>query len=484
MFAVNPKSDCPHILENVSSSYLAAISVHKPCDVCKDASENWICFKCGQIFCSRYVNSHMVKHNEETGHSIVASFSDLSTWCYNCDTYIKHPSLQLHLDALHRSKFSGNIGNSNEGKGNIPEKEEETVQDNKGTNEKAADAENEIENAKDMHDGGGKSPEEGEEVPLEVLQQLLSRVQLKTEVPPPEKILSALTLEGVADFINSGKCKNIIVMTGAGVSVAAGIPDFRTPGTGLYYNLQKYNLPYPTAVFEIDYFRKKPEPFYLLAKELYPGTFKPTYAHHFIKLLSHKGLLLRNYTQNIDTLERCAGIEADLLVEAHGSFATSHCIDCHEEHEHHFVKECVFSQKVPRCTKCQGLVKPDIVFFGEGLPKRFFELAAVDFGKCDLLLVIGTSLKVQPFASLIKRVTPSTPRLLINMEEVGIVDLYDYFIPGSSTGFIFEHPQNVRDVKWLGDCQEGVKKLAELLGWGEELESLVQRSNASATPKF
>ena len=80
----------------------------------------------------------------------------------------------------------------------------------------------------------------------------------------------------------------------------------RTPGTGLYDNLQKYNLPYPEAIFDINYFTYDQQPFFALAKELYPsGYYRPNAVHYFIRLLHDKGLLLRNYTQNIDGLERC-----------------------------------------------------------------------------------------------------------------------------------------------------------------------------------
>ena len=102
--------------------------------------------------------------------------------------------------------------------------------------------------------------------------------------------------------------ESVVVMAGAGISVSAGIPDFRTPGTGLYDNLQKYDLPEPTCIFDINYFRKNPRPFCMLAREMYPGTFRPTPAHFFIKLLEMKGVLKRCFTQNIDTLERVAGI--------------------------------------------------------------------------------------------------------------------------------------------------------------------------------
>ena len=81
-------------------------------------------------------------------------------------------------------------------------------------------------------------------------------------------------------------------------------------------------------MFSLQYFRQDPEPFYTLAQSLYPGTFKPTLTHTFIRLLQDKSILLRCFTQNIDTLERMAGVVHDNIVEAHGSFAESRCIDC------------------------------------------------------------------------------------------------------------------------------------------------------------
>lgn len=81
--------------------------------------------------------------------------------------------------------------------------------------------------------------------------------------------------------------------------LAAGIPDFRSPSSGLYSKLRDFDLPYPEAIFQLDYFQKHPEPFFALAKELYPKTYKPTPCHYFIRLLHEKGLLLRHYTQNV-----------------------------------------------------------------------------------------------------------------------------------------------------------------------------------------
>uniref|UniRef100_A0A3Q1MRF4 NAD-dependent protein deacetylase sirtuin-2 n=4 Tax=Bovidae TaxID=9895 RepID=A0A3Q1MRF4_BOVIN len=210
-----------------------------------------------------------------------------------------------------------------------------------------------------------------------------------------ERLLDELTLEGVSRYMQSERCRRVICLVGAGISTSAGIPDFRSPNTGLYANLEKYRLPYPEAIFEISYFKKHPEPFFALAKELYPGQFKPTICHYFIRLLKEKGLLLRCYTQNIDTLERVAGLEPEDLVEAHGTFYTSHCISsgCRQEYSLSWMKEKIFSEVTPKCEKCQSVVKPDIVFFGENLPARFFSCMQSDFLKVDLLIIMGTSLQ-------------------------------------------------------------------------------------------
>ena len=99
------------------------------------------------------------------------------------------------------------------------------------------------------------------------------------------------SLEQVARLIRDGKVSNVVFLCGAGISVSAGIPDFRTPGTGLYDNLQKYNLPRPEAVFSIDFFKENPEPFYLLSKEIMPQPekYRPTPTHFFMKLLEDEG---------------------------------------------------------------------------------------------------------------------------------------------------------------------------------------------------
>ncbi|KAL7980755.1 hypothetical protein Chor_001909 [Crotalus horridus] len=370
---------------------------------------------------------------------------------------------------------------------------------------------------------------------MEFLRNLFSRT-LGFGSEKPEKVLEELTLEGVTNFILTEKCKAIGTAVDKGYlpraiqrclvrllaegfepqplkfwglspqlpwlqwldayAARAGIPDFRSPGTGLYANLQQYSLPYPKAIFEIDYFKQNPEPFFTLARELYPGQFKPTVCHYFIRLLKDKGLLLRCYTQNIDTLERVAGLDPEHLVEAHGTFYTSHCISstCKKPYSLEWMKEKIFASLTPRCEKCQNIVKPDIVFFGENLPPRFFSLMQSDFQNVDLLIIMGTSLQVQPFASLVSRVPANTPRLLINKEKTGESDPF-MSLMGLGCGMDFDSEKAYRqvplcvplvylmqlcgpDVAWLGDCDEGCLALAELLGWKEELEELVKNEHA------
>lgn len=121
--------------------------------------------------------------------------------------------------------------------------------------------------------------------------------------------------------------------------------------------------------------------------------------------------------------------------------------------------------QVARCTACESLVKPDIVFFGEALPRRFFRHREEDMPECDLLIIMGTSLVVYPFASLQGLVGERCPRLLVNREKVGDLEFGE---------------DNLRDALHLGDCDDGVSQLAELLGWTADLRVLQTADESAA----
>ncbi|XP_073690641.1 NAD-dependent protein deacetylase sirtuin-1 [Garra rufa] len=162
-----------------------------------------------------------------------------------------------------------------------------------------------------------------------------------SEPPKRKKRKDINTLEDVVRLLNERK--KILVLTGAGVSVSCGIPDFRSRD-GIYARLAVDfpDLPDPQAMFDIDYFRRDPRPFFKFAKEIYPGQFQPSPCHRFISMLDKKGRLLRNYTQNIDTLEQAAGIQK--IIQCHGSFATASCLVCKHKVDCEAVREDIFNQ--------------------------------------------------------------------------------------------------------------------------------------------
>lgn len=275
-------------------------------------------------------------------------------------------------------------------------------------------------------------------------------------------------LRQLAQLIQDGNIKKVVVLSGAGVSVAAGIPDFRTPGTGLYDNLAKYNLPFPEAVFDVQFYRQNQNPFISLAKEIWPGmTHSPTKTHSFLKLLSDRKLLLRNYSQNIDGLEFLAQVPADELVECHGHFRTASCTGCGKAADGEQVKRTILKGETPTCQQqhkhnkngaCQDPVKPDIVFFGESLPDRFHQLLKKDLKQADLLLIMGTSLQVAPVSHIPNMV--SCPRVLFNRDLVLKMKKKDIFVQG--------------------DCDTNVELLCQLLGWDQELLEQNKKTNIAS----
>ena len=207
------------------------------------------------------------------------------------------------------------------------------------------------------------------------------------------------------------------------------VQDFRSPSTGLYANLSKCKLPNPTSVFDTHYFRRNPWPFFTFAREIWPsGQFRPTPSHYFIRVLAEQGLLLRNFTQNFDGLERVAGVPVKRLIEAHGTFSSAECIECNREYPVDYVKHAIFADppeiplcKSPTCKK--GVVRPSLVFFGDHLPAKYHKAANKDLQNADLVIVMGTSLQVRPFCDLLSKIKPDVPRLFINNEHIRDADV-------------------------------------------------------------
>jgi NAD-dependent deacetylase len=204
---------------------------------------------------------------------------------------------------------------------------------------------------------------------------------------------SSQAVARVADLLAGSE--RAVVLTGAGVSVPSGIPDFRTPGTGLWENVD------PMEVAHIDAFRRDPDRFW----HFYGNRFAtledklPNPAHEAIAELERRGLIRGVITQNIDRLHRKAGSQR--IVEVHGTIEWSVCLSC----RHRLSIDEVLAQLhsgvgTPRCDVCQEPLKPDVVLFGELLPEEAMSEAYALAGEADLMLAIGSSLEVYPVASL------------------------------------------------------------------------------------
>ncbi|EPX71069.1 Sir2 family histone deacetylase Sir2 [Schizosaccharomyces octosporus yFS286] len=309
---------------------------------------------------------------------------------------------------------------------------------------------------------------------------------LRREASRRLKLPQYNTIDDVIEQLH--KAKNIVVLVGAGISTSLGILDFRSDN-GFYSRLAQHGLSEPSEMFDIHTFREEPGIFYTFAKELLPETQHYSPSHAFIRLLEQKNKLSTLFTQNIDNLERETGLTDEKVIQCHGSFATATCIQCKHKVEGSLLYDDIRNQKISYCTECNqrpvkkrkltsssdrafsdsnedvkeeeeeadtaqaGVMKPDITFFGEALPDQFFEkVGSGDLEKTDLLICIGTSLKVAPVSELISLVPASTPQLYISRTPV-------------------RHTQF--DVNFISPfCDWVIVELCKRAGWLEDLEKL------------
>lgn len=187
---------------------------------------------------------------------------------------------------------------------------------------------------------------------------------------------------------------DIVLLSGAGLSTAAGIPDFRGPD-GLY---RRAGIDEPESLFDIGRFDRDPSFFYGFHREFLQlfETVGPTFSHRFFAALERRGTLRSIITQNIDALHQAAG--SSKVLEIHGGIGSNHCRRCGAFFSTESLKALMAAQTVPRCDRCGGLIKPDIVFFGESV--RHLEACQESASEADLFFVVGSSLVVTPAAML------------------------------------------------------------------------------------
>ncbi|KAL3962560.1 hypothetical protein ACCO45_004083 [Purpureocillium lilacinum] len=321
-----------------------------------------------------------------------------------------------------------------------------------------------------------------------------SRSPCRARLSKRAKLSRYNSVDDAVDLVR--RSSNIIVITGAGISTSLGIPDFRSKGTGLYSKLEHLGLGDPQEVFDIDVFKDDPTIFYSVARDIVPATDRFTPTHKFLAMLHQRGKLLTNYSQNIDNLEVKAGLPKDKLVQCHGSFGTASCVQCGFQMDGEAIFPDIKAGNIPRCPRCvqallagngngrrrkrkrsaganassrrkvrrsasgdstddddnsdydlpeAGVMKPDITFFGEALPDEFSKrLTTHDREKVDLVIVIGTSLKVTPVSEIVSWLPPQIPQIYVSRQPVSHINF---------------------DIDLLGDCDVVVAELCRRLDW-------------------
>ncbi len=203
---------------------------------------------------------------------------------------------------------------------------------------------------------------------------------------------------------------NIVFFGGAGVSTESGIPDFRSE-TGIYNTIQRYKHS-PEEILSHSFFIAHPDIFYDFYKStmLYPDA-KPNAAHLALAKLEALGKLKAVVTQNIDGLHQLAGSQR--VYELHGTVHRNYCMRCHEAYDTEYILK---ADGVPRCEKCGGIIKPDVVLYEEGLNEMTITASLNAIRKADVLIIGGTSLNVYPAAGFIQYYT-GNKLVLINKSE-------------------------------------------------------------------
>lgn len=224
------------------------------------------------------------------------------------------------------------------------------------------------------------------------------------------------SVKKLAELISDSK--RIVFFGGAGVSTESGIPDFRSED-GIFKAISKYGYS-PEELLSIDFFNKKPDTFFKYYKDLLLSTeAKPNSAHIALERLENKNKLTAVITQNIDGLHSQAGSKN--VFELHGSIHRNYCCRCHRFFDASFIKN---HPGIPYCP-CGGMIKPDVVLYGENLDSEILNQSIKHIMRCDMLIIGGTSLQVYPAAGLIQYYN-GNKLVLINKSETP-VDYYANF---------------------------------------------------------
>lgn len=361
---------------------------------------------------------------------------------------------------------------------------------------------------------GGPSPSKIRRINQLAMERALSLPPRRLSSPAKKtpsirpRLNSFHTFDDAVSLFKSSR--NIIVLTGAGISTSLGVPDFRSQN-GVYNMLVDSVYDDPQELFHIDNFKADPEEFYRQAAKIFPAMqglvpadgesskskapLVPKYSltHAFVALLQDKDKLLTNYTQNIDSLEKEAGVSPSKLIQCHGTLATASCMTCHKKYSAKKYMGVVLAGNVPYC-KCsqedrgskpkqprqrgrsgkkkrkrdefedtdseasgneiespRGLLRPDMTFFGEAIADSYAPRLRMDKNKVDLIVIVGTSLKVEPVNEMLLNIPHTVPQIWISKDRC--------------------LREGVKvDIELLGECDVVLEEIARRAGWEKALK--------------
>ncbi len=235
--------------------------------------------------------------------------------------------------------------------------------------------------------------------------------------------------------------KRIVVFSGAGISTESDIPDFRSPG-GIWERFAPEDFTYQKFVGDTTARRKQ----WCLFKEFNLNA-KPNPAHLAIGKLSQLGRLDCVITQNVDNLHQRGGVPEEKVLELHGNMRWFRCLNCQQCFPAEgIIGKLGMGKDVPDCDFCHGILKPDVVFFGESLPKKVFGEALERSGRCDLCMVVGSTLVIYPAASIPEYAFASGAKLVIvNLSPTPLDDRAEFVVNIKAGEFLPEVVQRVKD---------------------------------------
>ena len=274
----------------------------------------------------------------------------------------------------------------------------------------------------------------------------MAAAQYRSLTQPRARLSGLAGISHIAELLKT--CTNIMVIAGSGLS--PGVSGYEAFWDGL---TERGKVPHAAALFEPGRFVHAPLPLLSYISSLLPGTHAPSLSHRFLRELERRGKLQRVYTQNIDGLERQAGLER--IVHCHGSPHTASCVACrHQVQMNQMTKDLVGATRAPRCQECAhelNLLKPDVALIGESSSSLDTEAALrEDLPVADLVLVMGSAVAVDPLRHVPPCLAPSIPQIVIG--------------PAAPS---FDHEW---DLQLLGDCDVVVRHLCDVLGWTDFIE--------------